>query len=165
MKRFHVHVAVESLDESIRFYSTLFGAEPTIRRSDYAKWMLEDPRVNFAISRRDREAGINHVGLQVDTADELAAIRAQLDAASAKVVHQPDTTCCYARSEKHWVTDPSGLAWETFRSMGEASIYGETSHETAEQGGCCIPLAAATEHSSCCVPVPTSRSDQNPCCA
>lgn len=164
MKRFHVHVSVEKLDDSIRFYSTLFGAEPTLLRSDYAKWMLDDPRVNFAISQRDHAVGIDHVGLQVDTADELAAMRSQLDAADTNVIEQNGAACCYARSDKHWVTDPSGIAWETFRSMGEVSMFGEDTRAAAEGSACCIPLAAKPESASCCVAVQPA-ADQKACYA
>lgn len=165
MKRFHVHVSVENLDESVRFYSTLFGSEPSVRRTDYAKWMLEDPRVNFAISTRDRKPGINHIGFQVDSEDELAAMRAQLDAADAKLVEQTGVSCCYARSNKHWVTDPSGIAWETFHSLGTVPVYGDDTREAPEEGACCIPIAATSEASSCCVPTPKVTAETKACCA
>lgn len=163
MKRFHVHVSVDKLEDSIRFYSTLFGAQPAVLKPDYAKWMLDDPRVNFAISQRDRKAGINHVGFQVDSAEELAAMRAQLDAADTSIVEQTGAACCYARSDKHWVTDPSGIAWETFRSMGEVSRFGDDSVAAAEDSACCIPLATSSESASCCVPS-KQPEDQKACC-
>lgn len=119
MKRFHVHLGVDDLAQSIRFYSGLFGAEPTIRKDDYAKWMIEDPRVNFAISQRDGHVGVNHLGLQADTADELVAIRERFAAADVSSVRdEPGANCCYARSDKHWVTDPQGIAWEGYHTLG-----------------------------------------------
>lgn len=163
MKRFHVHVSVDDLDKSIRFYSALFAAEPTVLRTDYAKWMLDDPRVNFAISQRGQQVGIDHVGFQVETAEELAALRAQLDAADANAVEQTGAACCYARSDKHWVTDPSGIAWETFRSMGTIAKFGDDARAT-ETNTCCIPLAAKPESSACCVPS-QAGADQKACCA
>ena len=163
MKRFHVHVSVEKLDDSVRFYSTLFGAQPSVLRPDYAKWMLDDPRVNFAISQRERKSGINHLGFQVESSEELTQMRRQLDAADTDILDQPRAACCYALSDKHWVTDPSGIAWETSRSLGEVPIYGDDARAT-EGSACCIPLAAQSEGSSCCVPsVPTD--EKKPCCA
>ena len=114
MKRFHVHIAVEKLDDSIRFYSSLFGVAPTVVQPDYAKWMLEDPRVNFAISQRGSQPGINHLGFQVESDAELKAMRGQLEAADTGLVEQTGAACCYALSDKYWVTDPQGVAWETF---------------------------------------------------
>ena len=123
MKRFHVHVGVRNLDDSIRFYTGLFGAEPTVRKADYAKWMIEDPRINFAISQREGRVGINHLGLQADSTDELASIRAQFAAADASVVDEPGANCCYARSDKHWVADPQGIAWEGYRTLGDIAYF------------------------------------------
>src|SRR6202047_2247925 len=117
MKRLHVHVSGDDLAQSIRFYSTLFAAEPTVRKADYAKWMLDDPRVNFAISQRGYPVGVNHLGFQVDSADELAAMRAQLTSADHALVEQSGAACCYANSDKCWVTDPTGVAWETFHTL------------------------------------------------
>jgi catechol 2,3-dioxygenase-like lactoylglutathione lyase family enzyme len=125
MKRLHLHIAVDDLNRSIGFYSTLFGAGPSVVKEDYAKWMLDDPRVNLAISQRGRAAGIDHVGVQADSAQELAEIAARLKAAGETTFDQKATTCCYARSDKHWVSDPSGLRWETFHSFGGATTYGE----------------------------------------
>lgn len=151
MKRFHVHVAVDNLQESIRFYSTLFGASPSVNRSDYAKWMLDDPRVNFAISSRGRVAGVNHLGFQVESANELAAMQRQLEAADSALVEQTAIACCYSRSDKYWITDPSGIAWEAFHSLGSIPVYEE---QAANQESCCIPLAnvANDARSDCCVP-------------
>jgi catechol 2,3-dioxygenase-like lactoylglutathione lyase family enzyme len=140
MKRFHVHVAVDDLEANIRFYSSVFGMEPTVRKRDYAKWMVEDPRVNFAISQRGTKSGVDHLGFQVDTDDELNALRKQVAAAEIAALDQPDATCCYARSDKYWITDPQGIAWETYRTLGEAQIYGsDRKMEAAEADACCAP--------------------------
>ncbi|MGZ5082023.1 MAG: ArsI/CadI family heavy metal resistance metalloenzyme [Usitatibacter sp.] len=149
MKRFHVHVAVPDLQASIRFYSTLFGAEPSVVKDDYAKWMLEDPRVNFAISHRGGAAGINHLGFQVDQPSELEDIHARLQAADAGVTAEKDVSCCYARSDKYWTTDPSGIAWESFQSLGTVPFYnGET--KDADKGACCAPSAEEPARAPCC---------------
>ncbi|MBA3880292.1 MAG: glyoxalase/bleomycin resistance/dioxygenase family protein [Sphingobium sp.] len=124
MKRLHVHVAVDDLDRSVGFYSTLFASEPTVLKPDYAKWMLDDPRVNFAISARGVKAGVEHLGIQVEDAGELAEVYARLDKADARVVEEGATTCCYAKSEKSWITDPQGVVWETFLTHGDATTYG-----------------------------------------
>lgn len=125
MKRLHVHVAVEDLARSRAFYSTIFGAEPSVVEADYAKWMLEDPRVNFAISQRGSATGIDHLGIQVETADELAGIAARLKAADQSTFAEKDTACCYARSDKEWALDPSGIRWESFLTHGQITTYGE----------------------------------------
>jgi hypothetical protein len=125
MKRLHVHVAVEDIDKSIAFYSTLFGTAPNVLKDDYAKWMLEDPRVNFAISNRSRVLGVDHLGIQVESGGELAQLSSRLKSAGEVTRDQEATTCCYAKSGKSWVNDPSGLRWETFYSFGEAVTYGE----------------------------------------
>jgi catechol 2,3-dioxygenase-like lactoylglutathione lyase family enzyme len=148
MKRLHLHVGVADLDRSIGFYSTLFGASPTVRKHDYAKWMLDDPRVNFAISTRSDAAGLDHVGMQVDSNEELADITARLKKADAGIFEQENTTCCYARSDKTWVVDPSGLRWETFVTHGDATTYG-AGPDLAEVATALVsatPRAAA----SCC---------------
>ena len=134
MKRFHVHVAVPNLQQSIRFYSTMFGAEPSVVKDDYAKWMLEDPRVNFAISQRGGAAGINHLGFQVDEASELDEIHSRLEAADAGVTEEKNVSCCYARSDKYWVTDPAGVAWESFHSLGTVPFY---NGEAPQSAACC----------------------------
>jgi len=126
MNRFHVHVSVKDLEKSIHFYSTLFGAPPSIEKDDYAKWMLDDPRLNFAISKHCCAAGIDHLGLQVETGDELARIESRLSEADTSIVEEKDATCCYARSDKHWVSDPQGVVWETFHTRGEAHVYGDS---------------------------------------
>lgn len=165
MKRFHVHVAVDDLSESIRFYSTLFGAEPSLQKPDYAKWMLDDPRVNFAISSRGRAAGINHLGFQVDTAAELGGMKAQIEAADASLVEQSATACCYARSDKYWVKDPSGIAWETFHSLGAVPVYGDDARKDAKEGACCVPLATTEGESASTCCIPSEGSSQGACCA
>jgi hypothetical protein len=124
MKRFPVHVSVKDLPASIRYYQELFGAEPTVTKPDYAKWMLEDPRVNFAISTNRRPVGINHLGFQVDTDEELRGMRAQLEAADARMIEENEQPCCYAKSDKYWVTDPTGIAWEGFHTLGAIPVYG-----------------------------------------
>jgi catechol 2,3-dioxygenase-like lactoylglutathione lyase family enzyme len=140
MKRMHVHVAVSDLERNIGFYSKLFGAEPSVRKPDYAKWMLDDPRVNFAISSRGLPPGVDHLGIQVESAGELDGLREQLESAGEALVSQEGTTCCYARSDKHWVTDPQGLAWETFRTLDSAPTYGaDRKPEAATATACCGP--------------------------
>ena len=125
MKRLHVSVAVKDLTESVRFYSTLFGAEPTVIKADYAKWMLEDPRVNFSISARSKRAGLDHLGIQVENREELGEVTGRLAAAGQSILEQNQATCCYARSDKAWVADPQGIPWETFFTFGESTVYGE----------------------------------------
>lgn len=147
MKRLHLHIAVDDLDRSIGFYSTLFGAQPSVVKDDYAKWMLEDPKVNLAISRRGWAAGIDHVGIQTDTAGELSDLAVRLKSAGETTFDQEATTCCYAKSDKSWVVDPSGVRWETFHTIGEATTYGESEPEAllaangasapAPQAACC----------------------------
>ena len=143
MKRFHVHVSVDDLEANIRFYSAVFGAQPTVRKSDYAKWMMDDPRVNFAVSQRGAQAGVNHLGFQVDTDEELAALRKQVGDAEIAAQDQPGATCCYARSDKYWITDPQGVAWETYHTLGEAEVYGTVTKPGAQAGACCAPRAEA----------------------
>lgn len=145
MKRLHLHVSVPDLSQSIQFYETLFGASPSVVKDDYAKWMLEDPRVNFAISQRERSAGIDHVGIQTDTVAELSELSTRLKAAGARTYDQEATTCCYAKSDKSWVNDPSGLRWETFFTFGEATTYGEEE-----------PVAELVSASSACCGAPAS---------
>ena len=148
MKRFHAHVMVEDLESSVSFYSTLFGTEPAVLKADYAKWMLDDPRVNFAISARGRRAGLDHLGIQVEDKDELNEIYARLHQAGGDVVEQGETSCCYAKSEKSWIDDPAGISWETFLTTGESTDYGDGSGEkvarVAHTSACCAPQAAPT---------------------
>jgi catechol 2,3-dioxygenase-like lactoylglutathione lyase family enzyme len=124
MKRFHVHVAVDDLAQSTRFYSALFGAVPSVAKTDYAKWMLDDPRINFAISARGAKIGVDHLGFQVDSEEELSEIKAQQAAADLALLDGGAGSCCYANSEKHWLTDPQGIAWEMYRTMSAAQTFG-----------------------------------------
>ena len=151
MKRFHAHVRVDDLDSSVRFYSTLFGSEPSVLKADYAKWLLDDSRVNFAITAGSSITGLDHFGLQVESDEDLAAITARLDAAGRSVAKQQNATCCYARGNKGWVSDPSGISWETFHTFGESTVYGDDLRpQTAEAGAeaCCTPAPSST--SACC---------------
>jgi len=148
MKRLHVHVAVENLPQSIGFYSVLFAAQPTVVKTDYAKWMLDDPRVNFAISTRGRQPGLDHLGIQVENAEELQEVYGRLHKAGGNVIEQGQTACCYAKSEKSWIDDPAGIAWETFLTTGESTTYGDGTGERnarlahEQQGACCVPQIA-----------------------
>jgi catechol 2,3-dioxygenase-like lactoylglutathione lyase family enzyme len=143
MKRLHVHVSVSDLAESVRFYSTLFAAAPTVQKADYAKWMLEDPRVNFAISKRDKVTGIRHLGIQVEDPAELAEVFQRIDHTQRPVLNEGKTTCCYAKSEKNWVEDPQGVQWETFLTTGESTLYGHDAVEGVGAKPCCGPANAA----------------------
>ena len=143
MKRLHVHVAVEDVARSIQFYNTLFAAEPTVTKSDYAKWMLDDPRVNFAISKRGADTGIRHLGIQVEDRAELADVYSRLQRADAPVLEEGATTCCYARSEKSWIEDPQGIQWETFLTTGESTVYGADPAVSNRSKPCCEPSKAA----------------------
>jgi catechol 2,3-dioxygenase-like lactoylglutathione lyase family enzyme len=158
MKRMHVHVGVKDLDKSIAFYSALFATQPKVVKSDYAKWMLDDPRVNFAISTRGKQPGLDHLGIQVETQTELHEVYARLRQAGGTVIEQGQTACCYAQSEKSWIDDPSGIAWETFHTTGESTVYGDGSGEReariAHEKSCCAPQARTggieTESNSAC---------------
>jgi catechol-2,3-dioxygenase len=150
MKRLHVHVSVDDIDASVRFYNTLFATGPTVRKSDYAKWMLDDPRVNFAISQRSESTGIRHLGIQVENRTELEDVYARLRRAEAPVLEEGATICCYAQSEKSWIADPQGIQWETFLTTGESTTYGgspllpEEAKGEANGRSCCVP--------TCCEP-------------
>jgi catechol 2,3-dioxygenase-like lactoylglutathione lyase family enzyme len=156
MKRMHVHVAVPDIEKSIGFYSALFDAKPTVVKPDYAKWMLEDPRVNFAISTRGREPGLDHLGIQVESQNELHDVYARLSRADGDVFEQGETSCCYAKSEKSWIDDPAGISWETFHTTGENTDYGDGSREqsarVAHAKACCGPQSAAVpaDAKTCC---------------
>lgn len=154
MNRFHVHLNVSDLDTSLRFYSALFAAQPTVLKSDYAKWMLEDPRINFAISTTGRQPGIDHLGLQVDSSDELKALGRQLHAAGSTVVPEDAATCCYAHSDKLWTEDPQGTRWETFHTTGEAtSYYASESACSTMDAACAAPvIPTAKPEAGCCMP-------------
>ena len=149
MKRFHVHVAVNNLEESTRFYAAMFGVQPSVQKPDYAKWMLDDPRINFAISERTGEPGVNHLGFQAESDAELEEIHERLKTAGTGIAAEKGANCCYATSDKYWVNDPTGIAWESFRSLDTIPFYGEDSHKTAQ------PVAAvqgAGCSTSCCPP-------------
>jgi catechol 2,3-dioxygenase-like lactoylglutathione lyase family enzyme len=154
MKRLHVHVGVDDIAQSIRFYSTLFGAEPSVTKPDYAKWMLEDPRVNFAISSGNAGRGVEHLGIQVESSEELAEVYGRLKAADRPVLEEGATTCCYAKSEKSWIADPQGVVWETFHTTGDAVDYGAgpelsvLASDNAAEGACCAPELPARV--ACC---------------
>ena len=158
MKRFHVHAHVEDLQASIAFYSKLFAAEPSRVESDYAEWMLEDPRINFAISTRGGKPGVDHLGFQTDNEEELAALKARAQAADMALLDEGETTCCYARSEKHWVTDPQGIAWEHFHTLENIPTFSQVSDSAPKADACCgatpargKPVAIpVTQASSCC---------------
>ena len=156
MNRFHVHLGVTDIEKSVAFYSSLFGAEPTVVKPDYAKWMLDDPRINFAISMRDGAAkGIEHVGLQVEEGAELEAVYGRLRAADRPVLDEGATTCCYARSQKSWIADPDGVLWEAFLTDGESTTYGgspdldQLASASAANTACCVPQQAPAS-ASCC---------------
>ena len=142
MKRFHVHVSVKDLQEGVRFYSAMFGQQPALVKDDYAKWMLDDPRVNFAISNRSAKTGVDHLGIQVENAEELTGVEADLHRASGAVLAQPETACCYAQSNKYWVQDPAGIAWEAFHTLGSVPVFGEdhSSNDTPVKAACCAPV-------------------------
>ena len=156
MKRLHVHVSVEDIPHSIAFYSALFAAKPSVVKTDYAKWMLDDPRVNFAISTRGREPGLDHLGIQVESTDELHEVYERLRQAGGNIIEQGQTTCCYAKSEKSWIDDPAGIAWETFHTTGESTVYGDGTGENRarvaheKQGSCCAPQTAPKKVTACC---------------
>jgi predicted enzyme related to lactoylglutathione lyase len=154
MKRMHVHVAVEDLSQSIGFYSALFATKPVVVKPDYAKWMLDDPRVNFAISTRGKQPGLDHLGIQVESKGELSDVYRRLRQAGGTVLEQGQTTCCYAKSEKSWIEDPSGISWETFFTTGESTDYGVSVHEGARvaHAGAGSEPAAKAEAVSCGCP-------------
>jgi catechol 2,3-dioxygenase-like lactoylglutathione lyase family enzyme len=142
MKRFHVHVAVSDIEQSVKFYTTFFNSEPAVKKEDYAKWMLDDPRINFAISNRGREPGLDHLGIQVDDEESLKEISLRLKDAQEPILEQEQTTCCYAKSDKTWVHDPQGIAWESFYTIGSATTYGEDADFEQRQNSssaCCAP--------------------------
>jgi hypothetical protein len=143
MKRFHVHVSVDDLAANIRFYSTVFGQEPSVLKDDYAKWMLDDPRVNFAISRRGAQAGLDHLGMQVDCDEDLQTLRAQVASAEIAALDQPGASCCYAKSDKYWITDPQGIAWETFCTLDTIPVFGADTQVAGREAAaaCCAPSA------------------------
>ncbi len=157
MKRFHVHAHVEDLQASVAFYSKMFAAEPARLESDYAKWMLEDPRINFAISTRGGKPGIDHLGLQTDTEEELSELKARAQAAEMTLLDEGAVSCCYARSEKHWVTDPQGVAWEHFHTLANIPVFSEKAKSAEPRSACCatsaptgMPVEVAVKQPACC---------------
>jgi catechol 2,3-dioxygenase-like lactoylglutathione lyase family enzyme len=166
MKRFHIHVSVENLDESIRFYSTLFSLQPTVLRSDYAKWMLEDPCINFAISAHRQRLGVNHLGIQVDSDEELRGMHDQLRQADARLIQENEQPCCYAKADKYWVTDPTGIAWETFHTLGNIPVYGEDTAVFGHGESVIALQSRPRTDKSCCVPTAKTEpnTDRSTCC-
>ena len=168
MKRFHIHVSVNDLAQSIRFYSTLFAEKPLRVEVDYAKWMLDDPRVNFAISTRRQPVGVNHLGLQVDSDEELRKMFGILQVADSQVIREDDQACCYARSDKYWITDPAGVAWETFHTLGNIAVYGEDT-PIFDHGSSTVPIQPqkAASDAPCCIPLADDKSNaaKAKCCA
>ncbi len=151
MKRLHVHVSVENVDDAVKFYTTMFGAEPVKQKSDYAKWLLNEPSINFAISARGRKPGFDHFGIQVDEESELAEVRERIGKAELKTFDEGKTTCCYAKSDKTWVLDPAGLPWEAYQFMGDAEIFQEM--KTDGKSACCAPAVTTTteaKKTGCC---------------
>jgi len=148
VKRFHIHIGVEQLEKAIRFYSALFGADPVKRKPDYAKWLLEDPRVNFAISTRTKKNGMDHLGIQVENETELRELRERLKAADIAVVEEGETVCCYAHSDKSWVQDPAGIPWEAYRTMEDAQLF--SGQSDPNENACCTPETMGTPN--CCGP-------------
>ena len=159
MKRFHVHVAVDDLSKSIAFYSAMFGEQPAVVKSDYAKWMLDDPRVNFAISNRGLAPGVNHLGFQAEDEAELQAIHANLERADTAVVSEKGALCCYAKSDKYWVTDPQGIAWESFRSLGSIPLFGNDAVSAGAAEATTSCGSDESRASSCCGPTESKVTD------
>lgn len=157
MKRFHVHISVDNLPTSIDFYTRMFGQPPTVQKEDYAKWMMDEPRINFAISQRGRPSGLDHLGIQMETMDELNAATTHLKTVGLSVLDEGSTTCCYAESDKGWVRDPNGIAWETFYTHGESAVYGKDT-EVADSS-CCAPNTAADQQ-----PLLTLKPKTKACC-
>jgi catechol 2,3-dioxygenase-like lactoylglutathione lyase family enzyme len=164
MKRLHVHISVDDLAQSVQFYSTLFAAEPAVTKSDYAKWMLDDPRVNFAISTRGGGSGLDHLGIQVETPDELQAVYGRLRQADRPMLEEGATTCCYAQSEKSWITDPQGVSWETFLTTGESTVYGDSADLGAIRTTAAVCRTPETPQGACCAPKPELAASAA-CCA
>lgn len=172
MKRLHVHVSVDNLAESIKFYSGMFSSEPTVVKPDYAKWMLDDPRMNFAISQHGAEIGLNHLGIQVESADELDEMQSRLAGLQPGLEKEEGVACCYAKSDKYWVADPSGIPWETFHTLDSIPVFGEP-NKNAMQGektageACCVPLAKprikVAAEGPCCAPT-GQKTGSSPCC-
>lgn len=153
MKRLHLHVSVENIEDSVKFYSSLFGVSPVKQKADYAKWLLDDPSLNFAISAKGRKPGLDHLGIQVDKAEELQAVRERIAQAALKTFDEGETTCCYAKSDKTWVRDPAGIPWEAYQFMGDAEIFHEAKIASSPSSSCSAPQekkAVETKRSGCC---------------
>lgn len=172
MKRFHVHMHVEDLARNIAFYTAMFQQQPARTESDYAKWMLQDPPLNFAISTRGNKPGVDHLGIQVETAEELQVLKAQARQADMALFDEGETSCCYARSDKYWITDPQGIAWEQFQTLDNIPVFSQKAASPEEPAACCAPKAqvipvtmAPATRTSCCAPAasPTSRNNAS-CC-
>jgi catechol 2,3-dioxygenase-like lactoylglutathione lyase family enzyme len=159
MRRFHVHVSVDELEANIRFYSSVFGQEPTVRKDDYAKWMVDDPRINFAVSKRGHQAGVNHLGIQVDSDEELAELRSRVASADVALLDQTNASCCYTKSNKYWVTDPQGVAWETYRTLDSIPTFGEDTRAKTEvvAGATSVPAPRKLDQSAV-------KPQANACC-
>lgn len=147
MSRFHIHLAVKDIPQSIRFYSAVLGTEPNVVKDDYAKWSLEEPRINFAISSRGQQTGLDHLGIQTESEEALDALQARLDVANIGGATQEDAACCYTRSNKYWTMDPQGIAWEAFHTLDTIPTFNEESESSAASTGCCVPAAIST---GCC---------------
>ena len=165
MKRMHIHVGVDNIDQSIKFYSALFGADPIKAKTDYAKWMLDDPCVNFAISDRSGKTGVDHLGLQVEHDSELSDLRERIQNADMSIVDEGETVCCYARSDKSWVEDPNGIAWEAYKTMEDVQVFSTSELNDAEGDACCAPTTTSCaptqqETQSSCSPIESSTG----CC-
>lgn len=160
MKTMHIHVGVDNISESVTFYSALFGAQPAKVKDDYAKWMLDDPKLNFAISTRSGKQGVDHLGIQVENATELSEMRKRISQAEIDVFDEGETVCCYAESDKSWLQDPAGIAWEAYQTMGEAQLFSEK--ETSTDSACCAPVSipVVAAEPSCCEP----SDNESGCC-
>lgn len=158
MKRLHIHVGVNKIDEAVKFYSALFGKQPVKTKPDYAKWLLDDPRVNFAISTRAKTKGVDHLGIQVDEDSELEELRERMEAEDMSLFNEGETVCCYARSDKTWVTDPAGIPWETYRTMEDAQIFSGATMTQENKSACCPPKKESS--SGCC----SSKDKPTNCC-
>lgn len=159
MKRMHLHIAVTDLTQSIEFYNTVFGTEPSVKKDDYAKWLLDDPAVNFAISSRGAKTGIDHIGIQAESAEELAELKSRMESAELAMVSQEGTTCCYAQSDKHWVQDPTGIAWETYHTLGSSPTFNDET-SAASDSACCAPAVQTVQ----IISKPSKKSESNQGC-
>lgn len=172
MKRFHLHLHVEDLAQNIAFYTAMFQQPPARTESDYAKWMLQDPPLNFAISTRGQQPGVDHLGIQVETAEELQALKAQARQADMALLDEGETSCCYARSDKYWITDPQGIAWEQFQTLDNIPVFSQKASTTEEDGVCCAPQAqlipvalAPAASAACCGPrTGAAKQGTTSCC-